>query len=138
MLQRGSKFLHFGVNFYRTFICKTLIFRQEIIICLGSLVRTDPNLFIEMLRLRIGLIIQVLASELSRIRKLSGAEALEQLLCVSPFELKRMLFSLLSGRLLEDVGIDEEVGVKEVRTGMGSFRKQIEERKVCKNLKNLI
>lgn len=32
---------------------------QEIIICLGSLVRTDPNLFIEMLRLRIGLIIQV-------------------------------------------------------------------------------
>lgn len=32
---------------------------QEIIICLGSLVRTEPNLFIEMLRLRIGLIIQV-------------------------------------------------------------------------------
>lgn len=32
---------------------------QEIIICLGSLVRTDPNLFIEMLRLRVGLIIQV-------------------------------------------------------------------------------
>lgn len=31
---------------------------QEIIICLGSLVRTDPNLFIEMLRLRVGLIIQ--------------------------------------------------------------------------------
>jgi phosphorylase kinase alpha/beta subunit len=33
---------------------------QEIIICLGSLVRTDPNLFVEMLRLRVGLIIQVI------------------------------------------------------------------------------
>jgi phosphorylase kinase alpha/beta subunit len=31
---------------------------QELIICLGSLVRTDKNLFAEMLRLRIGLIIQ--------------------------------------------------------------------------------
>lgn len=42
-----------------------------------------------------------------------------------------MLFSLLSGRLLEDVGIDQqEVAIKEIRTGMGSFRKQIEERKV--------
>jgi hypothetical protein len=41
-----------------------------------------------------------------------------------------MLFSLLSGRLLEDVGVDDDVGVKETRTGMGSFRKQLEERKV--------
>lgn len=72
-----------------------------------------------------------MASELARTRNLSGTEALQHLLCVSPFELKRMLFSLLSGRLLEDVGIDEtEIGVKEIRTGMGSFRKQIEERKV--------
>lgn len=57
-----------------------------------------------------------------------------------------MLFSLLSGRLLEDVGADDDTIGKEsiiffkhitklktlclVRTGMGSFRKQIEERKV--------
>ncbi|KAI6214945.1 Phosphorylase b kinase regulatory subunit [Aphelenchoides besseyi] len=110
---------------------------QEIIICLGSLVRTDPNLFIEMLRLRIGLIIQVLASEISRIRCVSGSEALQQLLSVSPFELKSMLFSLLSGRLLEDVGVDEEAGIKELRTGMGSFRKQIEERKSMRKSKSL-
>lgn len=32
---------------------------QEIIVSLGSLVRTDPRLFVEMFRLRIGLIIQV-------------------------------------------------------------------------------
>jgi hypothetical protein len=79
----------------------------------------------------------VLASELSRIKHLSGTEALQQLLSVSPFELKRMLFSLLSGRLLEDVGVDEEVGIKETRTGMGSFRKQIEERKVSLRFYNL-
>uniref|UniRef100_A0A914USQ7 Phosphorylase b kinase regulatory subunit n=1 Tax=Plectus sambesii TaxID=2011161 RepID=A0A914USQ7_9BILA len=97
---------------------------QEIIISLGSLVRTEPKLFVEMFRLRIGLIIQVLASELARIRQLTANEAAEQLLAISPFELKSMLFSLLSGRLLEEV--TEESGVKEQRTGMGSIRKQIE------------
>ncbi|CAD5220381.1 unnamed protein product [Bursaphelenchus xylophilus] len=110
---------------------------QEIIICLGSLVRTEPNLFIEMLRLRVGLIIQILASEISRIRGVSGAEALQQLLSISPFELKCMLFSLLSGKLLEDVGVDEDQGIRELRTGMGSFRKQIEVRKSMRKSKSL-
>lgn len=42
-----------------------------------------------------------------------------------------MLFSLLSGRLLEDITSGEETAAgKEIHTGMGSFRKQIEERKV--------
>lgn len=81
-----------------------------------------------MFRLRIGLIIQVLASELARIRHLTVAKASEQLLAVSPFELKSMLFSLLSGRLLEEV--TDEGGAKEHRTGMGSIRKQFETRKV--------
>ncbi|PAV76210.1 hypothetical protein WR25_24343 [Diploscapter pachys] len=95
---------------------------QEILISLGFLVRTDPKLFVEMFRLRIGLIIQVLASELSRIRKLSAFAAAEALLGVSPFELKSMLHCLLSGRLLEEV-------TEETRTGIGSFRRHIEERK---------
>lgn len=105
---------------------------QEIIVSLGSLVRTDPRLFVEMFRLRIGLIIQILASELSRLRNLSADEATQQLLSISPFEVKGMMFSLLSGRLLEDISPEEETSesTKEIRTGMGSFRKQIEERKV--------
>jgi phosphorylase kinase alpha/beta subunit len=84
-----------------------------------------------MFRLRISLIIQILASELARLRNLSAEGATQQLLSISPFEVKCMLFSILSGRLLEDAGADdeEEAGVKELRTGMGSFRKQIEERK---------
>lgn len=48
-----------------------------------------------------------------------------------------MLFSLLSGRLLEDVGVNMEAGGKETRTGMGSFRKQIEERKSMRKSKSL-
>lgn len=102
---------------------------QEIIVSLGSLVRTDPRLFVEMFRIRIGLIIQILASELARIRHLSATEASQRLLAISPFEVKCMLFSLLSGRLLEDVTTGDETAGKELHTGMGSFRKQIEERK---------
>ncbi|CAI5445547.1 unnamed protein product [Caenorhabditis angaria] len=105
---------------------------QEIIVYLGSLVRTEPKLFVEMFRLRIGLIIQVLASELARLRNLSGTEAAEKLLTVSPFELKSMIFSLLSGRLLEDYaddGFHHGDTIRESRTGIGSFRRQIEERK---------
>lgn len=71
-----------------------------------------------------------MASELSRLRSLSAEQATQHLLSISPFEVKCMLFSLLSGRLLEDLGIDTGAGGKELRTGMGSFRKQIEERKV--------
>ncbi|ETN86560.1 phosphorylase kinase alpha/beta [Necator americanus] len=101
---------------------------QEIIVALGSLVRTEPKLFVEMFRLRIGLIIQVLASELARIKKLSAVDAAENLMTISPFELKSMLFSLLSGRLLEEF-VDDGEAAKETRTGIGSFRRHIEERK---------
>ncbi|KIH43672.1 hypothetical protein ANCDUO_26317, partial [Ancylostoma duodenale] len=101
---------------------------QEIIVSLGSLVRTEPKLFVEMFRLRIGLIIQVLASELARIKNLSAADAAENLMTISPFELKSMLFSLLSGRLLEEF-VDDAEAARETRTGIGSFRRHIEERK---------
>ncbi|CAJ0942792.1 unnamed protein product, partial [Mesorhabditis belari] len=102
---------------------------QEIIVALGSLVRTEAKLFVEMFRLRIGLIIQILASELARLRSLSATDALQNLLMISPFELKSMLLMLLSGRLLEETQIDDETAAKETRTGIGSFRKHIEERK---------
>lgn len=73
---------------------------------------------------------QVLASELARLSNISGTDATQKLLQISPFKVKSMLFSLLSGRLLEDFGADAESGAKEQRTGMSSIRKQIEERKV--------
>lgn len=39
-------------------------------------IRTEPKLFHEMLRLRVGLIIQVMATELARIFKCTGKEKL--------------------------------------------------------------
>ena len=41
-------------------------------IYLAMFIRTEPKLFKEMLRLRVGLIIQVMASELARTLKCSG------------------------------------------------------------------
>lgn len=75
-------------------------------------------------------ILKVLASELARLREITGTDASQKLLEISPFELKSMLLSLLSGRLLEDLSEEGEIGAKEQRTGMGSIRKQIEERRV--------
>ena len=39
---------------------------------LAMFIRTEPKLFNEMLRIRVGLIIQVMASELARTLKCSG------------------------------------------------------------------
>lgn len=72
----------------------------------------------------------MLASELARFSSISGIDATQKLLQLSPFQVKSMLLLLLSGRLLEDFSTDTESGVKEQRSGMGSIRKQIEERKV--------
>jgi phosphorylase kinase alpha/beta subunit len=47
---------------------------QEVLIYLAMFVRTEPKLFNEMLRLRVGLIIQVMASEMARTLKCSGGE----------------------------------------------------------------
>lgn len=72
----------------------------------------------------------MLASELARFNSISGIDAKQKLLEFSPFQVKSMLLLLLSGRLLEEFSTDAESGAKEQRSGMGSIRKQIEERKV--------
>ncbi|EPY77134.1 phosphorylase kinase, alpha 2 (liver) isoform 2 [Camelus ferus] len=49
------------------------VLTQEIVVYLAMYVRAQPSLFVEMLRLRIGLIIQVMATELARSLNCSGA-----------------------------------------------------------------
>ncbi|KAL3879258.1 hypothetical protein ACJMK2_031560 [Sinanodonta woodiana] len=71
---------------------------QELLIYLAMFIRTEPKLFNEMLRLRVGLIIQVMASELSRALKCSGEEASDHLVNLSPYELKTLLHHILSGK----------------------------------------
>ncbi|XP_062619129.1 probable phosphorylase b kinase regulatory subunit alpha isoform X4 [Saccostrea cucullata] len=71
---------------------------QELLIYLAMFIRTEPKLFNEMLRLRVGLIIQVMASELARTLKCTGDEASEHLLNLSPYEMKTLLHHILSGK----------------------------------------
>ena len=76
----------------------TAMLTQELIIYLSMFIRTEPLLFIEMLRLRVGLIIQVMASELARALKCDGEEASDHLLNLSPYEMKTLLHHILSGK----------------------------------------
>ncbi|XP_030058145.1 phosphorylase b kinase regulatory subunit alpha, liver isoform isoform X1 [Microcaecilia unicolor] len=74
------------------------VLTQEIMVYLAMYVRSQPGLFGEMLRLRIGLIIQVMATELARSLNCSGEEASESLMNLSPFDMKSLLHHILSGK----------------------------------------
>lgn len=89
----------------------TAMLTQELLVYLAMFIRTEPQLFQEMLRLRVGLIIQVMASELARSLKCLGDEASEHLLNLSPFDMKMLLHHILSGK---------EFAVKSARSGVVS------------------
>uniref|UniRef100_A0A3Q1GEI3 Phosphorylase b kinase regulatory subunit n=1 Tax=Acanthochromis polyacanthus TaxID=80966 RepID=A0A3Q1GEI3_9TELE len=89
------------------------ILTQEIMVYLAMSIRTQPNLFSEMFRLRIGLIIQVMATELAQSLSCSGEEATESLMSLSPSELKNLLHHILSGR---EFGVQRSV--REVDAGV--------------------
>lgn len=76
----------------------TAMLTQELLVYLAMFIRTEPQLFLEMLRLRVGLIIQVMAAELSRTLICDGDEASEHLLNLSPFEMKNLLHHIISGK----------------------------------------
>ncbi|KAM9861273.1 phosphorylase b kinase regulatory subunit alpha, liver isoform [Aulostomus maculatus] len=74
------------------------VLTQEIMVYLAMYVRSQPVLFGDMLRLRIGLIMQVMATELARSLHCSGEEASESLMSLSPFDMKNLLHHILSGK----------------------------------------
>ncbi|XP_070824168.1 phosphorylase b kinase regulatory subunit alpha, liver isoform isoform X4 [Chaetodon trifascialis] len=74
------------------------VLTQEIMVYLAMYVRSQPTLFGDMLRLRIGLIMQVMATELARSLHCSGEEASESLMSLSPFDMKNLLHHILSGK----------------------------------------
>ncbi|XP_036379065.1 phosphorylase b kinase regulatory subunit alpha, skeletal muscle isoform-like [Megalops cyprinoides] len=82
------------------------ILTQEIMVFLAMIIRTQPGLFSEMFRLRIGLIIQVMATELAQSLSCSGEEATERLMNLSPSELKNLLHHILSGK---EFGVQKSV-----------------------------
>uniref|UniRef100_UPI00358E35EE phosphorylase b kinase regulatory subunit alpha, liver isoform-like isoform X2 n=1 Tax=Myxine glutinosa TaxID=7769 RepID=UPI00358E35EE len=82
------------------------VLTQEIIMYLAMFVRSQPALFAEMLRLRIGLIIQVMATELARNLDCSGEEASSSLMNLSPSDMKSLLHHILSGK---EFGVERSV-----------------------------
>ncbi|XP_062267767.1 phosphorylase b kinase regulatory subunit alpha, liver isoform isoform X1 [Platichthys flesus] len=82
------------------------VLTQEIMVYLAMYVRSQPALFGDMLRLRIGLIMQVMATELARSLHCSGEEASESLMSLSPFGMKSLLHHILSGK---EFGVERSV-----------------------------
>ncbi|XP_053328850.1 phosphorylase b kinase regulatory subunit alpha, skeletal muscle isoform isoform X7 [Spea bombifrons] len=82
------------------------ILTQEIMVYLAMYMRTQPSLFAEMFRLRIGLIIQVMVTELSHSLRCSAEEATESLMNLSPSDMKSLLHHILSGK---EFGVERSV-----------------------------
>ncbi|XP_066570954.1 phosphorylase b kinase regulatory subunit alpha, skeletal muscle isoform isoform X2 [Amia ocellicauda] len=93
---------------------------QEIMMYLAMNIKSQPSLFSEMFRLRIGLIIQVMATELAQSLNCSGEEATESLMSLSPSELKNLLHHILSGkefgveRSVRSVDASQAISIREV------------------------
>ncbi|CAG5117195.1 unnamed protein product [Candidula unifasciata] len=79
---------------------------QELLVYLAIYIRTEPRLFEDMLRIRVGLIIQVMVAELSRSLDCSGEEATDSLMNLSPFEMKMLLYHMLSG---EEFSVEDDM-----------------------------
>ncbi|XP_068007944.1 phosphorylase b kinase regulatory subunit alpha, skeletal muscle isoform isoform X2 [Melanerpes formicivorus] len=82
------------------------ILTQEIMVYLAMYMRTQPALFAEMFRIRIGLIIQVMATELAHSLHCSAREATEHLMNLSPSDMKSLLYHILSGK---EFGVEKSV-----------------------------
>ncbi|WYL93948.1 MAG: glycoside hydrolase family 15 protein [Gloeotrichia echinulata IR180] len=73
------------------------VLTQEILIYLSSLIKAEPELFRGLLTLRVGYLILLITSEIARELKLTQDEAYENLMQLSPFEVKIRLRQVLTG-----------------------------------------
>ncbi|KAI2651236.1 Phosphorylase b kinase regulatory subunit alpha, skeletal muscle isoform [Labeo rohita] len=90
--------------------CSDLLIHQkhltEIMVFLAMSIRTQPKIFSEMFCLRIGLILQVMVTELAQSLNCSGEDATESLMNMSPSEMKNLLVHILSGK---EFGVQKSV-----------------------------
>ncbi|XP_077984081.1 phosphorylase b kinase regulatory subunit alpha, liver isoform-like isoform X2 [Glandiceps talaboti] len=119
----------------------TAVLTQEILFYLAAFIKTEPQLFHEMLRLRVGLIIQVMSSELARSLECSAEEAYEHLMNLSPYEMKCLLHHILSGKEFGVTSIHFSVGPDQNRqlsifglpkdeiTGIARLKNQVKSRR---------
>ncbi|KAF9184443.1 hypothetical protein BGZ51_003338 [Haplosporangium sp. Z 767] len=73
---------------------------QEVLVYLGSFIRADPEMFEGIMRLRTHFLIIALREEISRLNSCDETDAVEHLMQLSPFELKSLLGTVLSGPTL--------------------------------------
>jgi phosphorylase kinase alpha/beta subunit len=73
------------------------VLTQEILIYLGILIKSEPQLLDGLLTLRVGYLILLLTSELAAELECTQDEAYEQLMRSSPFEIKMRVRSCLAG-----------------------------------------
>ncbi|MBE9005040.1 glycoside hydrolase family 15 protein [Fortiea sp. LEGE XX443] len=73
------------------------VLTQEILLYLGTLIRSESELFQGLLTLRVGYLILLITSELARELRVTQDEAYEQLMELSPFEIKMRLRQVLTG-----------------------------------------
>lgn len=75
------------------------VLTQELLVYLSMFIQTEPELYHGMLRLRIGLIIQVMVSEMARCLKFKDDDdAADELMTLSPYEMRNLLHHIMSGR----------------------------------------
>jgi phosphorylase kinase alpha/beta subunit len=70
---------------------------QEIIIYLGLLIKSEPELLKGLLTLRVGYLILSIASELAREANITQDEAYEKLMSLSPYDIQGRLHRVLKG-----------------------------------------
>ena len=73
------------------------VLSQEVLIYLGLLIKSEPDLFKGLLTLRVGYLILLITSELAAELKVTQDQAYEQLMQLSPFEIKNRLRQVLVG-----------------------------------------
>jgi phosphorylase kinase alpha/beta subunit len=73
------------------------VLTQEILIYLGVLIKSDPELFKGLLTLRVGYLILLITSELASELHVTQGEAYDHLMQLAPFEVKTRLQLVLSG-----------------------------------------
>jgi phosphorylase kinase alpha/beta subunit len=70
---------------------------QEVLIYLSILIKAEPTVFKGFLTLRVSYLILLITTELAQERHISQAEAYEQMMQLSPFEIKTRLRQVLTG-----------------------------------------
>lgn len=83
-------------NFCREDI-RDRVLTQEILIYLGVLIKSEPELFQGLLTLRVGYLILLITSELAQELRVTQDEAYDYLMQLSPFEVKIRLYKVLTG-----------------------------------------